>query len=170
MQQSPTLMVMMGERAWTLEALHLACALARHEVGTVTLVRMIPVMHPSYLGTEFACWEPTGQECRDMDEYMQLIAAYGVDSAEMIFQYINLTDALCDAAEQLEASYVFATLPQSRIPYWHRFQTHLLQTRLARQNRTLCTLEPTSDAAPRPGHVLITTSKPEWANKKEVSR
>jgi hypothetical protein len=46
------LMIIMGERAWTLAALHLACAMSRRGQTEVLLLKMIPVRHPALLGTE----------------------------------------------------------------------------------------------------------------------
>jgi hypothetical protein len=56
---------------------------------------------------------------------------YDVPYSIKMMQYLTLIDALVQLAESLPAQVVFAQLPDSRIPYWHRFQTMMLRHRLA---------------------------------------
>ena len=40
-----TIMVHIGERAWTAETLHSACVLARKTGAEIALIKMVPVQH-----------------------------------------------------------------------------------------------------------------------------
>jgi hypothetical protein len=136
-----TIMVHMADRTWTMIALHLASAMARSMGTEITLVKMTPVQHLSWLGTDFGSSNWTAQEREDLASYTATAEDYGVGLDPQMFQYATLPDAISDAAEYFDAQVVFATLPKSLIPYWHRFQLWALDRRLAGQHRRLYTLE-----------------------------
>ena len=60
------ILVQMAEENWTMEALHLACALARNSNSQVVLLQLIQVPNPSLLGTSLS-----GQSVSD-HEYTNL--------------------------------------------------------------------------------------------------
>jgi hypothetical protein len=138
----PTITVVMSEHQWTLEAMHLACALARNTGADVTLVRLLPVTHASYLGASFAYWEFSPADYEQFNEYRETAEDYGVPISLLVVQYIDFTDAVAQAAEQIESRVVFATLPHSPIPYLRRFRLWHLRRLLQRGKRTLYTLDP----------------------------
>ena len=63
MTEKPTIMVQIADRAWTLDALHCACQMARRSAAVIALVSMIPVQHTGWLGTEWGImnFSHTGQ-------------------------------------------------------------------------------------------------------------
>jgi hypothetical protein len=122
-------------------AVHLACALARQSHARIILLYLTQVDHPSYLGTLFGHIPPTLQQYADIDEYAATAEDYGIEISLQIMQCITPLEALPDAAEQLRADAVFAYVPQSRIPYWQRFQKWMLDRRIAKAHRQLFILD-----------------------------
>jgi hypothetical protein len=136
-----TIMVHMADRAWTLGALHLACAMARSPETGIILVRMIPVQHLSWLGTEYGYRALTEQEREALTSYQATAEDYGVSLCLESFQYVTLPEAISDAAEYFDAQTVFATLPKNTIPFVRRFQMWTLKRHLARQHCRFFSLE-----------------------------
>ena len=126
-----------NDRAWTLEALHCAAIMARERSAKIVLVKMIPVQHIGWLGTELGYLHLTEHDEQELADYAATLEDYGVDYEVCPFQYATLTDALVQAAEFVGAQTVFATLPASRIPFWQRFQLHDLRHHLAQDQRVL---------------------------------
>lgn len=135
-----TILVQMSDTSWTMQALHLACALARNSSATLVLARLVEVQHYSYLGTPFGDSVPTPQEYDDIQEYAATAEDYGVEFSFRVMQCANRLEALADAADYLDSEVVFAHIPHSRIPYWPVIQTWLLKRRLAAGHRQLFTL------------------------------
>src|SRR5262245_49339568 len=106
-----TIMVQVADLNWTMAALHLACALARSTEAAITLVKMVPVQHISWLGTEFGYQNLTMREHDELAAYQTTAEDYGVLLNKELFQYMTLPDAIADAAEYCGAQVVFATLP-----------------------------------------------------------
>ena len=140
-------MVATGERQWTLEAMHLACALARNTGKDLVLVQMVSVSQPSYLGANFAHWNDTAEDQAHMRDYVHTAEDYGVNLSVTVFEYIDYVPGLVQAAEHVDAEFVFATLPKSAIPYLRRLRLWNLRREL--KPRTLYTLDPD-------------TTMPEW--------
>jgi hypothetical protein len=132
-----TIMFHIGNRAWTLETLHSACALARQTDAEIALVKTIPVQHLSWLGTDCGYRSITEREMQDLHDYDLTLEDYGIPHSVNLMQYATLLDALVEAAGHLKAQIVFAQMPPSRIPFWHQIQTGMLRHRLARQQRQL---------------------------------
>lgn len=130
-----TIMIHVGTRAWTVETLHSACVLARRTDAEIALVKMLPVQHLGWLGTEFGNLSFTEQVEQELRDYALTLEDYGVPYSVNLMQYVTLIDALVQAAGHLKAQVVFAQIPGSIIPYWHRFQTAMLRRLLARQYR-----------------------------------
>jgi len=128
-----TIMVQVADHEWTLEAVHSACILARRTGGEVVLVKMVPVQHPSWLGTELGYMHFTEQDRQALRDYELTLEDYGIQYSIRVMQYAALNDALVQAAESVGAQIVFAQLPNSVIPHWHKVQMALLRRRLAHQ-------------------------------------
>lgn len=135
-----TILVQMSEKVWTMQALHLACALARNSSATLVLARLVEVQHYAHLGTPFGDNVPTPQEYDDIQEYAATAEDYGIEFSFRVMQCANRLEALADAADYLDSEVVFAHIPRSRIPYWQDIQTWLLKRRLAAGHRQLFTL------------------------------
>lgn len=125
-----------------MQAVHLACALARSNDAALILLRLIPVTHPGFLGTDYGIASPTGAELRNLEDYAATAEDYAVQFAIQPMQYVNALDAVLDAAEELNVDVVFAHVPNSRIPYWQRFQIWRLERQLSAHYRRLFTLIP----------------------------
>src|SRR5947208_3225386 len=109
--ETQSIMVQITDRRWTLAAMHLACALARPAGAEVALVKMVPVQHVGWLGTDLGNLRLTPADRKDMSEYESITEDYGVQSSRHFYQYVTLPGALVDAAEYVNAQVVFATLP-----------------------------------------------------------
>jgi hypothetical protein len=149
----------MAHPDWTLQALHLACAMARNTGVDVTLMRMIPVQHYGWLGTEMGNQIPTAQDFRLLNEYEKTAETYGVELTVVPMQYVSLKEAIVQAAHHLEAKAVFATLPQSSVAYWRKFQMWDLQRQLGARQFPLYSLEPHYSAEGRVASVAIPAPK-----------
>jgi hypothetical protein len=139
-----TILVQMSEKSWTMEALHLACALARNNASHVILLRLMPVHHPSYLGTAFGDTSPTNHERHEIAEYAATAEDYGVELSLQSMQCATTLEALVDAAGQLDVDVVFAHIHKSWLPYWHEFQAWQLRRQLSARHRQLFTLDGSS--------------------------
>lgn len=135
MSPGSVIMVQISNREWTLEALHCACLLARDTSARIALVKMIPVQHASWLGTELGYMHFTHQEQADFADYQATIEDYGVEFTPVVLQYVTFTEAIIQAVEHVNAQIVFAQIPESGIPLWTNFQRWMLNRKLARQQR-----------------------------------
>lgn len=150
-----TILVQLSARPWTMQALHLACALARNTEAEVILLRLMQVRHPSYLGTEFGYASPTRQEAADLADYGATAEDYGVSLALREMQCVTALNAVADAAEQTGSEIVFAHVPPSRIPYWRRYQIWSLEHRLSTGRRQLFTLDKPVSGVDQPAAITI---------------
>lgn len=135
-----TILVQISEPAWTMQALHLACALARNNAAQIILLRLMPVRYPSHLGTAFGNTPPTDHERREMDEYVATAEDYGVELLVQPMQCATTLEAVVDAADQLNVDVVFAHIAKSWLPYWQAFQTWNLKRQLSSAHRQLFTV------------------------------
>lgn len=131
----------MADENWTLAAVNDACNLARKMDATITLLRLMPVQHLSYLGTDFGITAPTTREYQNMREYAAIAERYGVEMTVRPMQIVSALEAIADAADQLDADVVFAYVPKSHIPYWRKFQIRQLAHNLESHHRQLFTLD-----------------------------
>lgn len=136
-----TILVQMAEEKWTMEALHLACALARSTAAQVALLRTIQVPHPGYLGTTFGDKPPDKAEYHRLKEYAATAEDYRINLEVHSMQCLSSLDAVVEAADSLDAVVVFAQVLPSRIVYWRTFQIWNLRRRLALKHRQLFTLD-----------------------------
>lgn len=132
MNTTTVIMVQIADRAWTMDALHRACRLGRTMPTHIALVKMIPVQHTSWLGTELGDRNFSQQDQREIINFEATVEDYGIEYSSTFFQYTELDEAILQAAEMLNASIVFATLPKSVIPFWRNIQLQILQRRLRR--------------------------------------
>lgn len=135
------ILICIADHQWTLEALHLGSALALDLACPITLVKFVPVDHPSYLGMAEAYWRYTVAEREQVRDYVVTLEKYGADFSVGLFQYVTHTDAIVSAAEQWNAAVVFATLPQHWFFFWRRLALWSFRRRLAGQHRALFTLD-----------------------------
>jgi hypothetical protein len=159
------IMITIGEPKWTSEALHLACAVARVNTCEVALVKMVPVAHIAWLGTELGYQNFNIADEQYLRECLATAEDYGVTASVRLFQYVTLSDGIADAVEYFDAKIVFATLPLYRLPSWRRFLMWRLRRQLAACGRTLYTLEkPHSSEEWAPQIVVSPPSSPEKAH------
>ncbi len=157
MAEKPTIMVQIADHAWTLDAVHCACRLARRSPSVIALVSMIPVQHPGWLGTEWGNMDFSNSARVDLEDYQETVFDYGLDCRLVGCQYMDFADALGDAAEQLDASVIFAKLPSTLIPAWCRWQEWLLKRRFSKQQRQLVETTASLPVAPtidQPAHEM----------------
>jgi hypothetical protein len=135
-------LVVLDEPEWTLGAIHLACAVVRSRGGKVVLLQMVPVRHPTYLGSDLAYLDFTFEQQRRLSEYQLLTSDYGVDFSVCVLPYDTYAGSLVDAAEQLGATVVFARFHRHWIPGWDALDRWWVERSLAHHGRELHTLEP----------------------------
>jgi hypothetical protein len=141
---NPIIMVQIANYQWTLEALHRACALARDKGAGIVLMKMLPVQHVGWLGTEFGNMNLSDRDRAEIRDYEATVQDYGLPYAAEVFQFITLPEAIVEAADYVEAYIVFASLPKSIIPYWRQFQLRQLRNGLTKRGRQLIDLEQAS--------------------------
>lgn len=137
----PRLLIVMGDEDWTLAALHLACAMSRCSHTEVLLLKMIPVRHPSLLGTEAGFLDFVVEDMQALAEIVAAAEDYGVPLDVQLFQYASYWSGVVDAAAQLGATAVIAHIPPSPIPYIQTFRWWWLRYRLARQQQLFFPLD-----------------------------
>jgi uncharacterized protein YjbI with pentapeptide repeats len=137
MDTTTVIMVQIADREWTMDALYRACRLGRTMPTHIALVKMIPVQHMGWMGTELGNQNYSEQDLREIVNYEATIEDYGIEFSSTVFQYSDLDEAILQAADMLNASIVFATLPKSVIPFWRNWQLQNLRRRLWRDQRVL---------------------------------
>ncbi len=135
MAEKPIIMVQIADRAWTLDAVHCACRMARCSPAVIALVSMISVQHPSWLGTDWGNLDFNDAAKNDLEDYQATVLDYGLDCRLIRGQYLDFAGGLADVAEQLHAQIVFAKLPKTLIPVWRHLQAWLLNRRFSKQRR-----------------------------------
>jgi hypothetical protein len=136
-----SIMVQVGEPVWTSAALHLACAIARTRCYELILVKLIPVSHVGWLGTDFGNQNLTEADRKLMQDCCATAEDYGVLFSTGLYQYVTLSEALVDAAQDFDAQIVIASLPPYKLPFWRRFLTWRMRRQLTKQRRLLYTLD-----------------------------
>lgn len=150
------ILVQVSSYRWTMQAIHFACALARNHQSEVQLLRLIPVMQPSYLGADVGYSSPSVREQHLLQECCATAEDYQVKLTLHNMQYVTECEAICDAADALDAGVVFAHIPESIIPYWHRFRLWRLRHRLSAHHRRLYALEADGDDGGRAPYIVST--------------
>src|SRR5262245_46631657 len=119
-------MVQIADHEWNCQALEYACSLARRTNSKLALVKMVPVQHLGWLGTEWGNLNLTTEESDELHDCAATAEDYGVEYTVHFFQYMTLPDALLEAAEHVNATVVFATLPKYLFPWWKRYRVNSL--------------------------------------------
>lgn len=122
-----TILVVLSDRQWTEQAIHLACALARNLETGVTLVKMSPVIHAQHLGTNHHRPGMEDPQLAPMFEYVKTSEDYGVAIDVTYLHYAGYVSGLVSAAEQLGAIAVFAPAAEHSLALWARFQNWRLR-------------------------------------------
>ena len=148
-------MVQLADPAWTLKAMHLACAMASRAHTAVVLVRMLAAPHIGLAGEDMGEINLTFREHETKSNCYHLAKDYGVEFQFTDFQYFSLAEALAEAAAFVDAQAVFATLPPGMFSYWHRFKVWSLRRRLTSANCSLYTLEPSNSRNESMASVLV---------------
>ena len=137
-----TVVVYGSDHEWTRNALHLACALSHTRGLEIALVDMIRVQHLQWLGTELGCQNHVEQIYDQVRSYEQTVQEYNIPLTIYFHRYhSSLPDAIIESARQLNAAVVFATLPDSTLAIWRKFQLQRLEYQLLKQRCQLFTLE-----------------------------
>ncbi len=153
------ILVQLRDSQWTVEAMHLASAIAHDQATTVTLLRLIEVQHVNWLGTELGIQPPSISE-RELIRTCRAIAQeYGVSFNTFDFQYVTLSDALVQAAAQVNAQAVFAALPASTIPVWRKFQNWHMSKQFATLECDFFNLEVIPTVGNSPPAILVHSRK-----------
>jgi hypothetical protein len=121
-------------------------------------MKMVPVQHLGWLGTEFGNMNFTSREQSELRDYEATIQDYDVPYSSHVFQYITLAEAIAEAADYVDAQIVFATLPNSIIPFWRQFQLWGLRNRLTHNGREL--FDANSPSTAKPGEMAKASSIP----------
>jgi len=158
---SNSIMLQIGEPSWLPVALHLACAVARSHCYELILVKMIPVSHAGWLGTELGNLQLTETDRRLMQNCAATAEDYGVPYSTEIYQYITLSEAIVDAAQYFNARMVFANLPQYKLPFWRKLLMWRMRRQFARLGRLLYTLDETTPNEPQVPLIVVPAEAPE---------
>jgi hypothetical protein len=146
-----TIIVQMSDKRWTMEAMHLASALARNIDGRVVLLRLVLANNPGLLGWEFGLVPATAKEQRQIEDYAAIAEDYGVEFSIKRMQYISLAGALAQAVELLNADVLFAHIAESGVAVLRRLRLWNLRRQLHRcRLLTLDEEQPLSVEGPLP--------------------
>lgn len=118
----PALMVILGDRSWTLQAMHLACAMARDSGGMVYAVKMVRVNNPVLLGDSAGYVNYSTQDRHALQDCEHTAQAYAIPFRPHVCIYANYAAGLATAAEQLDAAVLFVPPSLGRLVLWNRYQ------------------------------------------------
>lgn len=119
---TPIIMVQIADRQWTLEALRAACAIARKPSTIILLVKMVPVQHLGWLGSDWGNLNFSAHERTDFEHYQAIIAEYGHECIPVLFQYTTWIEGMIQTVAYVNADIVFAPKPRIILPLWRRFR------------------------------------------------
>ena len=119
-----------------MNALHQACSLARQWATSVILLRLIPVQ-PGCLGTDEGWIGASLEDYQDLLEYKAIVEDYGVELVLQPMQYIDIKEAIVQAADLLAAEVVFVAPPHGALSWWHTLQLRNLEQQLSLRQRRL---------------------------------
>lgn len=130
------IMVQLDDHRWTLEVTHTASQIARSNNAEIVFVKLVPVQHIGWLGTELGYRAFTGRDYADLREYASVAEDYGVTDHVQAFQYVTFVEGIVQAAEFFDTDLVFAIPlhPQSLLG---RLQRRYLKRSLANHHRLL---------------------------------
>jgi hypothetical protein len=140
-----TVLVQIADQPWTMQAMHLACALARNTGGSVVLLRLMQVRTAYLLGSDLGIASPTDAEMDAISEYSMVAEDYGVKITLQPMEYESFSVAVVQAAEHFNAIALFASLPDNPISIWKRFQSWNIRRQLNAQKCQFFTLTQSDD-------------------------
>jgi hypothetical protein len=132
-----TVMVQMADKQWTMEAMHLASALARNTGSKLLLLHLSLANNPGLLGWGIPA--PTASEHCLIREFASVAEDYGVAFSVQPMQFVSLNEALVQVVELCKVQVLFAHIPPSNIPFWRQFRLWNLKRQLG--NCRLYTLD-----------------------------
>ena len=125
-----SIIVQVSDRSWTMQALHLACAMARNANLNLLLLQFRRVTNAGLLGTGIGPDVLTEQNERDLEEYEAVAEDYGVPLIIQPMEYESLPEAAVQAVAALGATALFMHLPEHRFSFWRRLRVRYIQRRL----------------------------------------
>ena len=157
------ILVVTGDHDWTLQAVHLAAAMARETGAAIALIEMVAVNRVDLLGDSLEESPLPYARLEALGEYAAAIDGYGIAVAVATFAYSDYVGGLLSAAEQNDAQAVFAPAPGGSPAFLAAWRGWYLRRALRRPLYSLA-----GDAAawqpravgldtPRPSQVSITS-------------
>jgi hypothetical protein len=137
----PRILIDIQDRPWTLQAVHQACGEVRRTGGKITLLQLIPALHPRLLGVASGAWQLPETQYLDLQEYASTAEDYGVPIQLQPMYYITRKEALVQAAEMFDVDILFSR-GSSIFKPWNAVQNSWLAHRLSKNKRHLVTLTP----------------------------
>lgn len=125
------IVVQISDRQWTMQAVHLACAMARNTESTLVLLQLWPVTNAGLLGTGIGVDTASARNALEFEEYETIAEDYGVPLSVQPMECESPIEASVQAATQLQASALFIHIPERRIAFWRPFQVRHIERRLA---------------------------------------
>lgn len=134
-------MVQVTDHTQTLAALQLACALASSRRGHIMLLRLVPVSHPGWLGTDLGYMNLSDKDQQALRDYEKIVEGNGINVQSCVLQVVSSLQGIIEAADEVDAEIVFAQVPHSLIPFRHAWQTRVLRRSLESRQRQLYMLD-----------------------------
>lgn len=137
-----SLMVVLGDRQWTQQAMHLACAMARDAGALVIVVKMVNVNHPLLLGDAAGLRDYTREDRCLLQDCAATAEDYGVTFRLQVFAYASYVSGVVSAVEQIGVSTLFMPPLSGPLAFWNRFMLWRLRRAV---HKPLYTLQTPSD-------------------------
>lgn len=150
-----SILIVLGDHAWTVQAMHLACAMARDNGAVVFIVKMLRVNHPLLLGDVAGYVNYTASDRTALQECAATAEDYGVSFREHVCTYADYAAAVAGVAEQLDAAVVLAPPYHSHLPALNRFAAWRLRRIVGRP--LFCLSSPTDQPAVALGPATVTS-------------
>lgn len=124
------IVVQLSDHRWTMQAVHLACAMARNNQSVLVLLQLYPVTNAGLLGSGIGADASSVRNALDLEEYETIAEDYGVPVILQPMECDSLIEATVQAAEQLKAGALFIHIPEYRFALWRKFQVRNIERRL----------------------------------------
>ena len=111
------ILVVTGEPTWTMQALHLAAAMARESGAAILLVEMTPASHIQSLGADPDETLLPLARMEALRQYADTVESYGIPLTVTTFQCADPIGGLLSACEQADAAAVFAPAPGGALSF-----------------------------------------------------
>ena len=115
------------------DAVHAACQTARRQDALLAFVVMVPVAHPSWLGTDLGQTDLPSHLSRAQRQATATAEDYGLECAVTRYQYTTWAEGTAQAAELFGATLLIAARPRRALPGWSATEAWLLRRQLSRQ-------------------------------------